>query len=435
MLVNPATHTSDSRRSATEGSALRSGRSAANVHAGTDPGAVYTDINSLQSIRQLGKDDQSAALQQVARQFESMFMNMMLSSMRQANEVFSEDSLFDSPEASFYEGMLDNQMSLKLTGQNGGRGIGLAEVIHRQLLGQYGQANQKAGASEGMAALDTDTVASRLDQSKLWSRRVSSPPLRRAMAEVDEVLARQSVSAADSTSRRSAIARQADVTLSGISTFSVATATPGNAINTPQRLSVVSLRTHSSEPAVNSHGGKGQQFASPEEFVAALYPHARQIGEELGVDPRAIVAQAALETGWGKHMIQDEQGRNSFNFFGIKAGGSWDGDSVKVTTHEVRNGVTLKEKAAFRSYDSLEDGLRDYVSFLQNSRYQDAIGQGMGADQYGYALQKAGYATDPRYGEKIRQIARGELLNQALPELDTPPASTSVNPFNSADKE
>ncbi|MCY0967091.1 flagellar assembly peptidoglycan hydrolase FlgJ [Parathalassolituus penaei] len=433
MLLNPANTSSESRQTLPASANVRAGNAG-------DAGAVYTDLNSLQSIRQIGKADQSAALMQVSKQFESMFVNMMLTSMRQANEVFSEDSLFDSPEASFYEGMLDNQMALKLSGQGGGRGIGLADVIHRQLLGQYGQGESGDKTSKTIAALDADPTQARLDQSKLWSRRVASPPLRRAMAEVDEVLARQQGAGDTSTSvrNRSALAQNAEVTLTGISTFVVSSTTPGNAVNTPQRLSSANLRVQGTQPAATSAGGKGQQFASPEEFVAALYPHAAAVGEELGVDPRAIVAQAALETGWGKHMIQDAKGNNSFNFFGIKAGSSWDGDSVTVTTHEVRNGVTLKEKAAFRSYDSLEDGLRDYVSFLQNSRYQDAIGQGMGADQYGYALQKAGYATDPHYGEKIRQIARGDLLNQALPDLDAVSVKTTTtpaNPFNSADKE
>lgn len=380
---------------------------------------VFTDLNSLQSIRQLDKQDRSAAMMEVAQQFESMFLNMMLTSMRQANDVFSEDSLFNSPESSFYEGMLDNQMALTLAGQgeSGGRGIGLADVIHRQLMSQYGK--------EDMAA----DPAARIDQSKLFDRRVASLPMRQALVEVDEVLAKQALAAA-ATPAASVEA------LSGVPTSALtavmSAASPGQAAAVPSALKAENLR----QQGVTQAGGKGAQFESPEDFVSALYPHARVIGAELGVDPRAIVAQAALETGWGKHMIQDASGNNSFNFFGIKADQRWSGNAVTVTTHEVRNGVMLKEKAAFRSYDSLEQGLRDYASFLQSSRYQNAVGQGLDGDRWGYELQKAGYATDPAYGDKIRRIARGELLNQVLAggESSSEPSS-SVTSGPSGDKD
>jgi peptidoglycan hydrolase FlgJ len=417
MQVNPSLSTSDNRQSLST-----AGASGVRGSSGLSADSAFTDLNSLQSIRQLGKADQSAALMQVARQFESMFLNMMLTSMRKANEVFSEDSLFNSPESSFYEGMLDNQMALGMAGQgdgaSSGKGMGLADIIHRQLMSQYGV---KAATSD-----DAELSASapdRIDQNKLYDRRVASLPLRKAMAEVDEVLAHNG--------KRGPVGAVIPDSGSGITAAALQDTSPGRAATVSGSVRGVSLRSEadrSHTPGQVFSGGKGQQFASAEAFVAALYPHAEKVGAELGVDPRAIVAQAALETGWGKHMIEDSNGRNSFNFFGIKADQRWQGDSVTVTTHEVRNGVTLKEKAAFRAYDSLDEGLRDYASFLQSSRYQDAIGQGLDADQYGFALQKAGYATDPRYGEKIRQIARGELLNQALP-------APLANPFNSADKE
>jgi peptidoglycan hydrolase FlgJ len=421
MQVNPSLSTSDNRQSLST-----AGASGVRGSSGLSADSAFTDLNSLQSIRQLGKADQSAALMQVARQFESMFLNMMLTSMRKANEVFSEDSLFNSPESSFYEGMLDNQMALGMAGQgdgaSSGKGMGLADIIHRQLMSQYGV---KAATSD-----DAELSASapdRIDQNKLYDRRVASLPLRKAMAEVDEVLAHNG--------KRGPVGAAIPDSGSGITAAALQDTSPGRAATVSGSVRGVSLRSEadrSHTPGQVFSGGKGQQFASAEAFVAALYPHAEKVGAELGVDPRAIVAQAALETGWGKHMIEDSNGRNSFNFFGIKADQRWQGDSVTVTTHEVRNGVTLKEKAAFRAYDSLDEGLRDYASFLQSSRYQDAIGQGLDADQYGFALQKAGYATDPRYGEKIRQIARGELLNQALP---TSPDTPLANPFNSADKE
>ena len=353
---------------------------------------VYTDLNSLQDIRALGKDDKNAALMKVAQQFESMFMNMMMSSMRQANAVFTEDSMFSSPEMDFYQGMYDNQMALELTGtSNGGAsgagksvgGTGLADVIYRQLKQNYGDVDERDIA---------------IDQSTLWDRRVSSQPLNQAIEQVDEVLQQQALS--ESLAEDESVTAEPPVS------------SPQSPVSSPEIAS--SDSAESSALAATGSGSKGQQFATPEAFVAALYPHAEVVGAELGVDPRAIVAQAALETGWGKHMIADDAGRNSFNFFGIKADSRWQGDSVDVMTHEYRQGVRVNETASFRSYASLEDGLRDYADFLSgNSRYQDAIGQGLGADDYGHALQQAGYATDPEYGNKIERIARSAAIHGA----------------------
>ena len=320
---------------------------------------VYTDLNALQGIRALGKDDKSAALMEVAKQFESMFLNMMLSSMRDANKVFEEDSLFSSPEMDFYENMYDNQMALSLSGQ---QGMGLSDVIYRQLMNNYGNDN---------------STKPELDQSSIADRRLSyslphAAALQSTMDQVEAMLASQE--------------EPSDVS------------------------------SDSADQAVASGAGvKGQQFATAEEFVAALYPLAQQVGEKLGVDPKAIVAQAALETGWGKFMITDESGRNSFNFFGIKADSRWQGDSVSVTTHEFRDGVAVKEQAQFRSYASMTEGLNDYADFLQSaSRYEDALGRNLSAGEYGKELQKAGYATDPQYGNKIHRISQSSTLNEAL---------------------
>ena len=110
----------------------------------TNAASVFTDLNGLQSIRSLSKDDQDAAMQKVAQQFESMFISMMMKSMRDASDVFSEDSLFNSPETDFYQSMYDDQMALSLAS---GQGTGLAEVIHRQLMAQNGDGNSEVANS------------------------------------------------------------------------------------------------------------------------------------------------------------------------------------------------------------------------------------------------------------------------------------------------
>jgi len=324
----------------------------------SDPGQVYTDLNSLQGINKLGRSDKNAALMKVAEQFESMFLNMMLSSMRKANAVFEEDSMLNSPESNFFRNMYDNQMAVSLA-DNGA--TGLADVIYRQLMDSYGDGQQDRPE---------------LDFSKISDRRIhTSPALQRAMDTVTQVVA-------DGGNNNAASGKD----------------TPAG--------------------TASGNGNKGQQFASVEEFVATLYPLAEKVAERIGVDPKAVVAQAALETGWGKYMITDEQGRNSFNFFGIKADSRWSGDSVTVITHEYRGGSAVKENAAFRSYASAEEGLNDYADFLSRSaRYENAVGRNLGADQYGHELQQSGYATDPRYGEKIQRISEGDLLNDVWQKI------------------
>ena len=127
-----------------------------------------------------------------------------------------------------------------------------------------------------------------------------------------------------------------------------------------------------------------------------------------------MLAQAALETGWGKHMVRDGNGDNSFNLFNIKAGRSWDGDAKAANTLEFKDGVMVKEVAKFRSYDSYEDSFKDYVSFLKgSSRYQEAINAAADPGKYLNLLQKAGYATDPRYADKISSIYNSDIITNS----------------------
>ena len=135
----------------------------------------------------------------------------------------------------------------------------------------------------------------------------------------------------------------------------------------------------------------------------------------MGVEPKAIMAQAALETGWGKFIIHQADGKNSHNLFGIKADHRWNGESARVSTLEYRNGIAKKEVAPFRSYDSYEHSLRDYGKFILNSsRYTDAVKNGESIKAYSEGLQNGGYATDPNYAKKIQRIAGGDVLNQAI---------------------
>lgn len=157
---------------------------------------------------------------------------------------------------------------------------------------------------------------------------------------------------------------------------------------------------------------------SPEAFTQALWPHATKSAKDLGVSADVLIAQAALETGWGRRMIHDPQGGNTFNLFGIKANEGWQGDRVTVPTIEYRDGIAQREHAAFRSYDSLRQSMNDYVEFLkQNPRYQPALERAGDSEAYLRELQQAGYATDPAYAEKISNIMRRESFMKTVGEL------------------
>lgn len=138
-----------------------------------------------------------------------------------------------------------------------------------------------------------------------------------------------------------------------------------------------------------------------------MLPMAKQAAERIGIDPRYLVAQAALETGWGKSVMRQQDGSSSHNLFGIKAGQSWQGAQARAITSEFRNGEMVKETAQFRSYDSYQDSFHDLVTLLQsNERYQEVLKSADNPEQFVRELQKAGYATDPDYASKISQIAK-----------------------------
>jgi len=148
-------------------------------------------------------------------------------------------------------------------------------------------------------------------------------------------------------------------------------------------------------------------FKSAKEFMETMLPMAEKAAAQLGVDPTYLVAQAALETGWGKSIIKQGDGSSSYNLFGIKTHNTWGGDSARVMTTEYQNGKPVKEAASFRSYESFAHSFEDYVSFLQsNGRYEKALSSTANPEQFARELQKAGYATDPQYARKVSQIAR-----------------------------
>ncbi|RUO43099.1 flagellar assembly peptidoglycan hydrolase FlgJ [Aliidiomarina taiwanensis] len=151
--------------------------------------------------------------------------------------------------------------------------------------------------------------------------------------------------------------------------------------------------------------------ASPLEFLQRLAPYAQKAAEQASVSPATVLAQAALETGWGQHVIRTPEGQSSNNVFNIKADTRWTGATVSTQTHEFEDGQRKQEQAHFRAYRSVAESFHDYVSFLQsNPRYQQALEVGRDAIQFAEQLQQAGYATDPEYANKLKRILSGDAM-------------------------
>jgi len=158
--------------------------------------------------------------------------------------------------------------------------------------------------------------------------------------------------------------------------------------------------------------------ADPNAFVHKLWPHAERAANNLGVAPEAIVAVAALETGWGSAIMQRPDGRSANNLFGIKADASWSGARVSASTREFVNGSPVTRRETFRAYDSIADSVDDFTRFLKDSpRYREAVTTGSDAQVFVESLARGGYATDPVYARKLQSILGGDTLRAALADL------------------
>ena len=312
----------------------------------------YFDLSGLNKIKLQSKSDSKEALKSVASEFESVFLKMMLKSMRDAN---IGDPLFDSDSAKFYREMYDDQLALKLSKEGG---IGLADTLVKQL-----ERYLPADSSKAAGAANDDTsvdVNKKLDaNSKLHDLNIASFKLSSTKMEND------------------------------------------NKVEKP--------------------------IKTPQEFVEKLMPHAEIAAKEIGVMPNVLLAQAALETGWGKYVVQQKDGRSSHNLFNIKADNRWDGKDASISTVEYLGNRPQTRQANFRVYDSYEESFKDYVKFLKESpRYSNALENTHSAEAFTNSLQKAGYATDPMYAKKIQRILGDKPMNDALLNLKTTEQNTTT---------
>jgi peptidoglycan hydrolase FlgJ len=163
------------------------------------------------------------------------------------------------------------------------------------------------------------------------------------------------------------------------------------------------------------HTGAAIPAPTPAEFVDRLMPPISRAASALGVNPMGLLAQAALETGWGQRMPRNADGSSSFNMFGIKAGDGWTGARASADSMEVSNGVAKLTRTAFRAYGSIEESVQDFASLLKNSpRYRDVVAAGGDVQAYIDGIGKSGYATDPGYANKLNQILHSDTLKAAL---------------------
>jgi flagellar protein FlgJ len=311
--------------------------------------AAITDFNQFTGLRAAADRQDPEALREVAGQFEALFLQSMLKSMRDAS---MGDPIFgESDQLDMYQGMMDQQLSLEMAS---GKGIGLADMLVRQLGGTDTKIPTRPDGSYSLADIS----------------RTRSPAAANIQPYSSPTLSVSLQSRAE-TATQSAVPPKAPPT-----------------------------------------------WSDPKSFARDIWPHAERAGRKLNVAPEAIVAQAALETGWGAHVMPDGSGENSFNLFGIKAGGGWQGDQVSRRTLEFENGVPRPQNAQFRAYNDVSATFADYADFLtDNPRYSEVSGHGNDVAGFANALQSAGYATDPQYADKITRVVNSPTMQSVIRDL------------------
>ncbi|ABR88629.1 flagellum-specific muramidase [Janthinobacterium sp. Marseille] len=304
--------------------------------------SLAIDAKGLESLKQSARQNSPDSLKAAAKQFEALFMNMIMKSMREASP---QDGILDNQQTKMYTSMLDQQLSQNMAS----RGVGLADVLIRQL-----SSNQMATAVTSDGA---DAAKELPDTSNLRAE------ILRNMAE------------------RNALAHQRS-----------------NAAHAAQAGGGAAVASATSKPA------------HVQAFQDKVAVHAEEASRTTGIPAKFMMGQAALESGWGKRVMRTADGSSSNNLFGIKAGPGWKGKTVDAVTTEYVDGVAQKRVEKFRAYDSYADSFRDYAQLMRNNpRYEKVLANASDAKGFAQGLQRAGYATDPNYATKLTNIINRNL--------------------------
>lgn len=383
-----------------------------------------------------------ARIDKVSRQLEGQFANLLVKSMRDAS---FGDSLFPGENQTFRD-MYDQQMAKALTE---GKGLGLAAMIAKQLGGgksadapatttSIGAASigaaqaakayslvsgQGGGSASGGASALADTGAATGAGAAAWGGLDAGDASQQQVARVLDMIAGRETSAMHDAIGSNPADGSATVAWTGADDRWSDLATTTSDDNS------IGIDASTAAAAKAAAASLGER--TPEGFVAQIWTHAQKAAKELGVDARALVAQAALETGWGRRGISRGDGASSNNLFGIKATG-WNGERVTTGTHEYVDGVKQSQTADFRAYASPAESFADYVRLLKtNPRYQQALNAGTNIRGFAQGLQRAGYATDPSYAAKIAAIAGGPTIGRAVAAIGNAAASGIERAFAS----
>jgi flagellar protein FlgJ len=302
------------------------------------------DVQGVSKLRTMAKQNSPEALKESAKQFEVLFINMMIKSMRDATP---DGGLFASHDRPIYTSMLDQQLSQNLAQ----RGMGLADMLVAQLIKE--DPSLASGEASTTSASKSTPFVPLSYSSDLFHQTKQSSSIKKAIA--------------------------------------LAMPLPATANNSPDDL-VYSAKIYNTASSAQS-------------FTTQMQGHAQQAEQLTGIPSSFILAQAAIESGWGKREITMADGRSSHNVFGIKAGSDWKGPVAEVTTTEYSDGVPKKVLAKFRAYDSHAEAFQDYAAFLANNpRYKHVLENSQSAQGFAHGLQQAGYATDPAYATKLMKV-------------------------------
>ncbi|GHE21076.1 flagellar assembly peptidoglycan hydrolase FlgJ [Halomonas urumqiensis] len=377
-----------------------------------DMGSQFAlDMNGLQRLKHTAARDPSSGVKGAAQQFEALFVQTMLKSMRDA---IPTTGLIDSQQTQFYQSLLDQQWSQTIAS----RGIGLADslVSQMQASGMVPSGSQPRGSEIDELIAGIPRGAPRVLENALRPDEGGDEDARVADGDAAEegVTANAGVAAPAPESFMDELATASQGFMGSVA--AVPAETSNDARPAEEGRAERDDRSRA-KPAGVSAAATPERDATPPDHVQAfldrLASPAQSASRKTGVPAELILAQAALETGWGRHEIATASGGNSHNLFGIKAGSSWRGPTTDITTHEYLNGQRTRVNDSFRVYDSFEAAFTDYARLIgDNPRYAKVL-DAPDAKQAAHELQAGGYATDPAYADKL--IAVMDSLGPVAP--------------------